>query len=83
MFGSQGTIQKVWDQELGKPVAVKVLDVSQSTSFRRRKAAFNEAIIMSNFDHENIMALREILQSDDHIHLVMDLMVDDLRNIFE
>lgn len=73
---------KVWDEELGQPVAIKVLEVPPNPKSRYLKSIRNETLIMNNFNHENIMGLRRVVESSHHIFLVMNLMVDDLRNIF-
>ena len=37
---------------------------------------------MSFLDHENVMKIRNKFEDEQHIYFIMDLMVDDLRNLF-
>ena len=36
---------------------------------------------MESMDHVNVMKLHDSYEDDDHLYLVMDLMVEDMRNI--
>lgn len=37
---------------------------------------------MSFLDHDNVMKIRDKFEDEQHIYFIMDLMVDDLRNLF-
>ena len=45
------------------------------------RSAWAEKTIMESLDHENVMKLLDSYEDDEHLYLVMDLMVEDLRNI--
>ena len=36
---------------------------------------------MKKIDHPNVMKIKDIFEDDARIHLVMDLRVDDMRNM--
>ena len=73
-------IKKAYDKKKEKPVILKVFRKESLTVDKLRSAKL-EKKLMELLDHPNIMRLQDTCESRDFFVLVMDQMVDDLRNI--
>lgn len=63
------------DDKCDKLVAIKIFDKRNNI-----KAAYVEKGVMTWLDHANIMKINDYFEDKDKCYLVMDLMVDDMRN---
>lgn len=70
-----------YDKIKKEEVAVKVFDKAIMNDWEKR-CAKREQSIMSFLNHKNIMRLRNKYEEEECFYFVMDLMVDDLRNLF-
>ena len=78
--GGQATIIKANDMVEQCHVAVKVFFKS-NMSYEEWQAIQFERSIMLMIEHPNIMPLKDYYEDDQNIYLVMDYMVNDLRNM--
>ena len=69
-----------YDCKLKQHVAVKIFKKKQMT-IQAIRAAKLEKRLMERLDHANVMKLLDYFEDGDFICMVMDLMVDDMRNL--
>ena len=50
-------------------------------TLKGHQAVKMEKRLMQSLDHPNIMKLLDYFEDDRHIYMVMDLMIDDVRNV--
>lgn len=79
-MGGQAAILRGFDRKLGKQVAIKLFR-KKNMSENARKAAHLEIRIMSQMDHANITKPNDHFEDAEYIYIVMNLLVDDMRNI--
>ena len=63
-------------------MAVKVFD-KQGMSTDELKAANKERMYLSILKHDHVMHLIDNHEDESHLYLVMDLMIDDFRNVYK
>lgn len=91
--GGMGTILEVWDEELRRPLAMKVLRdrpgesaeiLARIGSERRRSRLLNEAQILGQLDHPGIVPVIEVGRNNDEVFFTMQLVRgQNLAEIFD
>src|SRR5512146_745012 len=71
--GGQGVIRKMFDQNMHRYVALKVLDPSLSHHPDERGRFLDEGRITGQLDHPNIVPIHDVVEDDDKTELVMKL----------
>ena len=74
-------VLKALDTKRDQIVAIKVFDKSKMT-FNQLKFASRERFFMSQLKNENVMQLLDSHEDETRMYFVMELMADDLRNVF-
>jgi len=69
-----GHVWKATDTKLGREVAVKILTRSLPKDPAKREALVREVRLGAAFQHENLVAIREVAVAGDTLFLVMDLL---------
>lgn len=71
--GAAGLVRLVTHKETGVEYAVKIIDLSKYTTEKRLTQLKTEVQISAQVNHENIIRLEEVYQSDTHLYLVQEL----------
>lgn len=69
-----GHVWKATDTKLGREVAVKILTRSLPKDPAKREALVREVRLGAAFQHENLVAIREVAVAGDTLFLVMELL---------
>lgn len=70
--GGMGTVYAARDGQLGRTVAVKVLDDARRADDERARL-LTEARALARLSHPNVVQLHEVGEADDEVFLVMEL----------
>jgi len=71
--GGQGVIRRVFDQNLQRYVALKVVDPKLAARADARGRFLDEARITGQLDHPNIVPIYDLVETDDTIEFTMKL----------
>ena len=69
--GAMGIVYSAYDEELGRRVAVKILQVGSHDSLRRARLQ-REAQVMARLSHPNVVHIYEVGEYDGQIYIAME-----------
>lgn len=78
--GGQAKVHKAYDKVSCKEVAIKVYS-KQEMKLRDLEAIHREKNIMETLSHPCVVQLRDFHEDQEHIYMVMDLMLSDMRDL--
>ncbi len=83
--GGMGRVLRVWDEDLRRMLAMKIIEVPEGTENERAVERFvEEAQVTGQLDHPGIVPVHEIgIDGENHIYYTMPLVKgQDLRKVF-
>lgn len=78
--GGQAIIKQAYDSKLRRAVAIKIFKKKHMSAKAIRSAKL-EKKIMEGLNHPTVMKISDACEDEHHLCLVMDLKVDDMRNV--
>ena len=82
--GAQGTVSLAEDKRLGRQVAIKSLNTSLINNSIQKSRFVDEAKVLAQLNHPNIVSLYDYISDENGHHLIMELVsgfpLDDIIN---
>src|SRR6478609_5001830 len=70
--GGMGVVYKAYDPELGRPIALKLLQAGQGTPSRLRDRLLREAQALARLQHPNVIAVHDVGTFEDQVFIAME-----------
>jgi serine/threonine protein kinase/tetratricopeptide (TPR) repeat protein len=70
--GGMGVVYKAFDPDLGRPVAVKLLNVDPQESSRQRQRLLREAQALAKLSHPNVISVHDVGTVGDDVFIAME-----------
>lgn len=71
--GGMGVVWRAEDTLLGRPVAVKEIELPDEDHAAVRERALREARVVARLNHPNVVTLYDVVDDGGHLYLVMEL----------
>jgi serine/threonine protein kinase len=70
--GGMGVVYKAYDPELGRPIALKLLQTAEEASARLRDRLLREAQALARLSHPNVIAVHDVGTFQDRVFIAME-----------